>query len=191
MNFKRLSTLFLYILMAQIATTTNAQTNSKPDGGIKKYFLFSNSSWLGEFENYVNRNGGTTQSGKIHVEFTSSNDTIIMKNIFLNPEGEPTDYTGYSYMIVKGDSILSADESGVDENTGNEILDYDFSGRILDNHIYIHESYKEILPDGEVEQRSSSVHYYLVNKNEIIQLGEVWVNNSLMVFAGTRLIKQD
>jgi hypothetical protein len=191
MNSKKISILFLFILIAQIATTASASSKSEPDSDIKKSFLFSNSSWLGDFQNYVNRNAGTVQSGKIQVELTTSNDTIIMKNIFLNDEGEPTDYTGYSYMIVKGDSIISADESGVDENTGNEIIDYNYSGRILDNHIYIHESYKEILPNGEIEQRSSSVHYYLISKNEIIQLAEVWVDNSLLVFAGTQLKRQD
>ncbi|MGC9472247.1 MAG: hypothetical protein ACP5D1_11955 [Bacteroidales bacterium] len=191
MNSKKLSTLFLYILMAPITISAIAQSSSEPDTDIKQSFLFSNSTWLGDFQNYVNRNPGTVQSGKIQVELTASNDTIMMKNVFLNQEGEPTDYTGYSYMIVKGDSIFSADESGVDKNTGNEIIDYNYSGRILDNHIYIHESYKEILPNGKVEQRSVSVHYYLISKNEIIQLAEVWVDNSLLVFAGTRLINQD
>jgi hypothetical protein len=177
--------------MVQIANTASAQFKSVPDSDIKETFLFSNSSWLGDFQNYVNRNTGIVQSGKIIVELATSNDTIIMKNVFLNDEDEPTDYIGYSYMIVKGDSIISADESGVDENTGNEIIDYNYSGRILVSHIYIHESYKEILPNGEIEQRSSSVHYYLISKNEIIQLAEVWVDNSLLVFAGTQLKRQD
>ncbi len=191
MKLQKLSFLYFFILMVPIVTFAIAQSESEPDNDIRESFLLSNSAWLGDFQNYVNRNAGTIQSGKIKVELTTSNDTIMMRNIFLNHEGEPTNYTGYSYMIVKGNTIFSTDESGVDENTGNEIIDYSYFGRVLDNHIYIHESYKEILPDGEIEQRSSSIHYYLKSENEIIQLAEVWVDNVLLVFAGTRLKRQD
>ncbi len=191
MKSQRRLFLYLLILIAPIVTTAIAQSKSEPDNDIKKSFLLSNNTWLGDFQNYVNRDGGIVQSGRIKVELTTSNDTVMMRNIFLNHEGESTNYTGYSYMIVKGDTIFSTDGSGVDENTGNEIIDYNYLGRVLDNHIYIHESYKEILPNGEIEQRSNSVHYYLMSENEIIQLAEVWVDNFLLVFTGTQLKRQD
>ncbi len=191
MKSQKLSFLYLFILIVPIVTAAIAQPKSEPDNDIKNSFLLSNSTWLGEFQNYVNRNAGIVQSGRIKVELTTSNDTVMMRNIFLSHEGEPTNYTGYLYMIVKGDTIFSIDESGVDENTGNEIIDYNYWGRILDNHIYIHESYKEIFPNGKTEKRSNSVHYYLLSNNEVIQLAEVWVNEALLVFAGTRLKRQD
>lgn len=191
MKFLKLSFAILIILMASIVTTTIAQSKSEDVINIEKSFLFSNSTWLGGFQNYVNRNDGIVQNGKIKVELKTLNDTVMMRNIFLNQEGEPSNYSGYSYMIVKGNTILSADESGVDDNTGNEITDYNFLGRIIDDHIYIHESYKEILPNGEIEQRSSSVHYYLMSENEILQIAEVWVNDFLLVFASTRLKRLD
>ncbi len=191
MKSLNLSFLFLFIFLVTTGDSAIAKSKPEPDNDIKKSFLLSNSKWLGDFQNYVNRDAGIIQTGKIKVELTTSNDTVMMRNIFLNHEGEPTDYTGYSYMIVKGNTIFSTDESGMDENTGNEIIDYNYLGRILDNHIYIHESYREILPNGEIEQRSNSVHYYLMSENEIIQLAEVWVDNVLLVFAGTRLKRQD
>jgi len=177
--------------MASITTRSIAQSKAEPHNDIKKTFLLSNTTWIGNFQNYVNKNAGIIQSGSIKVELKTSNDTVMMRNVFLNQRGEPSNYSGYSYMIIKGDTIISTDESGVDENTGNEIIDYNYFGRILDNHIYIQETYKEILSNGEIEQRSSSVHYYFLNENEIIQLAEVWVNNDLLVFAGTRLKRQD
>lgn len=191
MKSKNLSILLSIILMASIATSAMAQPKTESANDIKNSFLLSNTAWLGDFQNYVNRNDGIVQSGKIKVELTTLNDTVMMRNIFLNHDGEPTNYTGYSYMMIQGDTILSIDESGIDENTGNEIIDYTYLGRILDNHIYIHESYKEIHPDGKIEQRTSSVHYYLLSENEILQLAEVWVDNVLLVFAGTRLKRQD
>jgi hypothetical protein len=191
MKSQRLSILYLVILFVPIAAASFTESKPDPDKDIRECFLLSNSTWIGDFQNYVNRNAGIVQTGKIRVELTTSNDTVMMRNTFLNPEGEPTDYTGYSYMIVKGNTITSIDESGIDENTGNEITDYNYLGRVLDNHIYIHESYKEIHPDGEIEQRSNSVHYYLMSENEIIQLAEVWVDDVLLVFAGTRLIRQE
>ncbi len=191
MKSQKLSFLYLFILIVPIVTAAIAQSNSGPDNDIKKSFLLSNSTWLGEFQNYVNRNTGIVQSGRIKVELTTTNDTVMMRNIFLNHEGELTNYTGYSYMIVKGDTIFSIDESGVDENTGNEIRDYNYWGRILDNHIYIHESYMEIFLNGKTEKRSNSVHYYLLSNNEVIQIAEVWVNEALLVFASTRLKRQD
>jgi len=167
------------------------QDNRVFENDIRNVFLFSNAEWMGDFQNYVNIDDGIIQNGKILVEISSSADTVKMRNSFINQQGIATDYTGYSKMLVRGNSIINLDDSGIDENTGNEITDYKYWGRILDNHVYIHESYREVFPDGQFEYRSNSVHYYLKSSREVIQLAEVWVNDSLLVFAGTILKRQE
>ncbi len=183
--------IIIYALQILIIVSGKAQENKVYESNIRTVFLFSNAEWLGDFQNYVNRNDGIIQNGRILVEITFLGDTIKMRNAFFNQQGVPTDYTGYSNMLVQGDSIISPDDYSIDENTGNELKNYKFWGRILDNHIYIHESYNELFPDGKVETRSNSVHYYLKSKQEIIQLADVWINDSLFVFAGTLLRRKE
>lgn len=186
----KISLLIIFTLPQFLFTPACSQETTKPDIGIRDAFFFSNASWLGEFKNYVNRGEGVIQNGRILVEMKSSGDTLWMRNAFFNKEGKATDYTGYSTMLATGDSVISLDDLNVDENTGNAIENYHFWGRILEKHIYIHESYREVFPDGHSESRSNSVHYYLNNPEEVIQLAEVYLNDSLLVFVGTRLVKQ-
>jgi len=49
--------------MASITTRSIAQSKAEPHNDIKKTFLLSNTTWIGNFQNYVNKNAGIIQSG--------------------------------------------------------------------------------------------------------------------------------
>ena len=155
---------------------------------IRKIFLETSNIWEGDFQNYVNMEDGIIQKGKIIVEVTQEDDQIVkMRNKFINPDGKQSDYTGYSSMQIKNNRLLWVGDPRIDENTGNKIENHIFKGYILDNQIYILEQYSEVFPDGHKENRRNTVHYYLINKNEILQMADVYVNDSLLVFASTLL----
>ena len=178
---------FCFLLFMQLAI---AGSNDQAGGDIRGIFLYSGTTWSGEFQNFVNRGQGIEQKGRIRVEMSHRGDSIGMRNAFINELGVASDYSGYAWMLVRGNELLNLDQSGVDANTGNPISGHDFRGRIFGRHIYIYEAYSEHMPDGTTRRQSNSVHYYLVSSTEVLQLAEVWVDDQLLVVAGARLERE-
>lgn len=90
-------------------------------------------------------------------------------------------------MRVEGNMVVNAEPMTEDPSTKNKIRNHLLEGYIGDDHIYILESYDEILPEGEVEHRRNDMHYYFFNNTEMVILADVFVNGKLLVFANTRL----
>ena len=151
-------------------------------------FLTQSGLWEGSFSNYVNRGGGIVQEGRIAVEVSVGEDGVIRhKNIFMDKDGKQSDYEGTARMKVEGDRLINLDVMTEDPNTGNQIRNHKFDGYITDHHVYVLETYEEILPDGKVDHRRSDVHYYFIGETELVMLADVYVNDSLLVFASTIL----
>jgi len=154
-------------------------------------FLQISGTWEGEFSNYINRGNGIIQQGKIVVEMSVDEKGIIhQKNKFFTHKGEQSGYTGYITMKVKGNRLVYLGEIDKDENTNNKIENHVFEGFITNNHIYILEEYDEIFSNGKVEHQRNSLHYYFISEEEIIMLADVCVNNKLLVFANTKLVRK-
>ena len=62
-----------------------------------------------------------------------------------------------------------------------------FEGHIGWNHIYIHEAYDEIFPDGRREKRANNVHYVILGDKRLLMMADVHVDGRLLVFANTVL----
>ena len=154
-------------------------------------FLKTSGIWEGEFSNYVNRGEGIIQQGKIIVEIDVDEKGIIhQKNKFFSREGKQSDYIGYVTMKVEANRLIYLGEMDKDQNTNNKIENHVFNGFITNNHIYILEEYDEIFSNGEVEHYRNSLHYYFISEEEIIMLADVCVNNKLLVFANTKLVRK-
>ena len=165
-------------------------TDTTKERPILEAFLKKDGVWEGEFQNFVNRNGGIIQEGIILVDIKTGQDQIIrMRNNFIDKNGKESGYTGYTSMKLNGDRLEYIGDSTSDQNTGNRIENHVFMGYCLDRHIYIFEGYTEIHPDGREEKRRNSLHYILLDSGKIAQIADVYVNENLLVFAHTFLVR--
>lgn len=151
-------------------------------------FLKKDGIWSGEFTNFVNQKGGVIQCGKIRMKMTIDNNGIINQRIaFFKPDGTVGDYQGYSTMRIDGDRLKWEGSVTKDENTGNLIENHVFEGYIGWNQIYIVEKYVEVFPDGRKEKRKNNLHYVFLNKEKLLWLGDIYLDDQLLVFANTIL----
>lgn len=151
-------------------------------------FLKENTIWEGTFTNYVNRKGGIVQEGKMRVKVTINDEGIIShENAFFDKEGNPGPYTGSMKIKAEGDKLINMLEIKRDPNTGTEILNHRFDGYIGKNHIHILEEYDDKFPDGKIDHRRNSVHYYFVTEEHFIMISDVYVNGELLVFANSSM----
>lgn len=192
---KKLLSLSLFVLLVQGPLTVHplfSQSRNANEKTISDIFLKKSNIWEGPFQNYINRNGGITQKGKIQIEIKYDGGQVVqMRNKFLDERNKQSDYTGYASMKILGNKLEYVGETSVDENTGNRIENHVFKGYILEKHLYIHEEYTEVFSEGKRENRKNTVHYLLLSDNEILQAADVYVNDGLMVFAYTILKKKD
>ncbi len=155
-------------------------------------FLQSSGIWEGVFANYVNRDGGIEQEGKIIVKVeVDTNGVITHENSFFRLDGTQSDYVGSLNVRVEGNNLINLLEIDEDPNTKNKIKNHRFEGYIVKNHIFIYETYEEIFPNGKKDFRRNSVHYFFIKENELIMLADVYLNDKLLVFANTKLEKKD
>ncbi|NJE25694.1 hypothetical protein E3E22_03465 [Thermococcus sp. MV5] len=152
-------------------------------------FLKNTGIWEGEFTNYVNQAEGITQQGKIIIETEFRNGIVIQRNIFVRPDGTRSDYVGIARMRIEGNKLLWDGETEEDLNTGAKIRNHSFEGFVTDDQIYIFETYDEVLPNGVVERRRNTTHYYFLSETEAIMTANVYVNDELLVFASAKLRK--
>ena len=151
-------------------------------------FFKRSSVWKGPMTNFVNMKGRIVQHAHMIMEISTDSEGIVtQKNIVVKPDGTRTSYEGIAKMRVEGNRVVNAEPMTEDPNTKNKIQNHLLEGYIGDNHIYILESYDEILPEGKVEHRRNDVHYYFFNNTEMVILADVFVNGKLLVFANTRL----
>ena len=160
-------------------------TERKCDG-----FLCKSGTWSGPFQNFVNQSGGIIQVGYIAVEAEVDADEIRHRNVFMDENHKASDYVGSSRMKVVGNRLVNLEVMTQDPNTKNQIQDHNFEGYVIDDHIFILETYDEILADGNVDRRRNHLHYYLITETEIVMLGDVFVNDQLLVFAGATLKRE-
>ena len=79
----------------------------------------------------------------------------------------------------------------VDSNTGNKIKNHHLQGFITENHIHLLVTYEEVLPEGKIDHRRNSLHYYFTSQKESYLLVDVYLNSELLVFANTNLLRID
>ena len=154
-------------------------------------FLNSSGKWEGSFSNFVNREGGIEQEGKIVVQVDVTEKGVIShKNSFFRPDGTQTDYVGSLEVKVDGNNLVNLMKIEEDPNTKNKIENHRFEGYITDKHIFIYETYEECYQDGKREFRRNSVHYYFLSEREMIMLADVYLDDKLLVIGNTKLIKK-
>jgi len=154
-------------------------------------FLKSSGRWEGSFSNFVNREGGIEQDGKIIVQVEVTEEGVIShKNSFFRPDGTQTDYVGSLEVKVEGNNLVNLMKIEEDPNTKNKIENHRFEGYITNKHIFIYETYEECFPDGKNEYRRNSVHYYFLSEKEMIMLADVYIDDNLLVIGNTKLVKK-
>ena len=155
-------------------------------------FLKGSSIWEGSFTNFVNRKDGIIQKGKIRFKVDVDDNGIISHELaFFDKAGKPGDYTGSAKFKVEGNKIINLLEMTFDSNTNNEIKNHLLQGFIGENHIHVLETYDDVFSDGKIDYRRNSIHYYFVSPTEIYMISDVYVNNELLVFVNTVLLKSD
>ena len=153
-------------------------------------FLNSSGKWEGLFSNFVNRDGGIEQEGKVVVQVDVTDEGVIShKNSFFRPDGTQSDYVGSLEVKVEGNNLVNLMAIEEDPNTKNKIENHRFEGYVTNKHIFIYETYEECYPDGKREFRRNSVHYYFKSKKEMIILADVYLDDKLLVIGNTKLIK--
>ena len=154
-------------------------------------FLKRSGVWKGSLSNFVNQKGGIIQHGRLTVEMNIDEKGIItQKNSLFDSKGKKTDYEGVARMRSSGSKLSNLEPMTKDPNTGNAIQNHVLEGFVADNHIYIFESYDEILTDGKTEHRRNSLHYYFLDENKMVMISDVFVNNELLVFVNAQLEKE-
>ncbi len=160
--------------------------------GIWRRFLLESGVWEGSLNNYVNREGGLVQQGTNRMLVEIQDDgSIQVRNQLFNSQGKKTDYEGFMHVKVEGNRLMNQKPLEQDPNTSNPINNYNFQGYIALKHIYIYEEYDEVLPEGNVENRRNSMHYYFPQENEIISIADVYVNGQLLVFGTSHFYRQE
>ena len=183
---KSATTIFLLILVMLPFTgqLSFAEEGKRPID----IFLHKSGIWTGEFVNFVNREDGVIQRGKIRMKMTVEDDGIIKLSISLiRPDGTATDYQGYATLKVAGNRLNWVGAITRDENTGNPIENHVFEGYVGWNQIYFAETYEEVFPDGRREKRSNNIHYVVLEDGKLLQLADIRVDGRLLVFANTVL----
>ena len=153
-------------------------------------FLRQPGTWSGPFRNFVNQTGGVIQEGYIAVEVEIDGDEICHRNVFMDEKHQKSEYTGSGRMKVDGHRIVNMDVMTEDPNTKNPIRNHEFEGYLIDDHVFILETYDEILDGENVDRRRNHLHYFFPSENEIVMLGDVFVNDRLLVFAGATLKRE-
>ena len=153
-------------------------------------FLNSSGKWEGLFSNFVNRDGGIEQEGKVVVQVDVTDEGVIShKNSFFRPDGTQSDYVGSLEAKVEGNNLVNLMAIDEDPNTKNKIENHRFEGYVTNKHIFIYETYEECYPDGKREFRRNSVHYYFMSEKEMIILADVYLDDKLLVIGNTKLKK--
>ncbi|MTI95567.1 MAG: hypothetical protein FH749_08775 [Firmicutes bacterium] len=154
-------------------------------------FLNQSASWRGSLSNYVNIDGGKTQTGEIEVAVEIINDILTIKNRLFRPDGSQTDYEGALEARIVGNRLLNIHEQTVDPNTKNQIRNHQFEGYFTQNHIFIVETYTEVFKDQEKEEmRHNELHYYLPDVDTALNVISVHVKDKLLVFGNAYLKRQ-
>ena len=153
-----------------------------------KGFLLKPGVWSGEFHNFVNREEGIVQQGRIEllVELLDKN-TAIQRTGFIRPDGSRTGYQGQAKIRATGNRIENPEAPDADENTGNPIEGYRFEGFAGQGHIHILEQYTEVHKDQPLEERRNEIHYCQMDNNQVLMISSVYVNGQLLVFARATL----
>lgn len=164
-----------------------AQRNRKSE-----LFLSQSKTWEGTFRNFVNRAEGVIQEGYIVVDVEVDDcGEIRHRNTIMDQNRKPSDYAGLARFRVDGVRLINLEVMSEDPNTKNRIQDHRFDGYVIDDHIFILETYEEVFPDGSIDQRRNHMHYFFPTATEIVMLGDIHVNDELLVFAGTTLVAKD
>lgn len=184
--------LFFLIALLLIFLFLMGQSPQGTTSTLADVFLKKSALWEGSFNNYVNKNGGIVQSGRYRMEVRYEDDQTIKWRInLMNKGGQESGYTGYSMMKINGKNVEWVGEETVDKNTKNRVEDHVFQGFLLDDHLYIHEAYAEVYPDGKKEKRRNDLHFILLDDGRILQTADVFLDDKLLVFAHTILQKKE
>ncbi|MFW6196534.1 MAG: hypothetical protein ACOC5D_04275 [Thermoplasmatota archaeon] len=159
-----------------------------------KSVLKKDGTWKGMFMNYlkehpVSGEKGIVQKGKWIMDIEVEDDGIKMINKFFDEEGNQSNYEGSMKIKFEGDKVKQIGNTEVDPNTGNKIKDYDFEGYITEDHMFIKEEYVEVEEDKDVHRRNS-LHYHLIDREEIMHTSDVYIDGELLVFGGNMFKKE-
>ncbi|MBN1452909.1 MAG: hypothetical protein JW963_17960 [Anaerolineales bacterium] len=151
-------------------------------------FLTQNGTREGSFRNFVNKSVGIIQEGYTVIEVAiGQNGEIHLRNIIMDKNRQKSAYEGSARMRLNGNRLHNLEIMTEDLNTKNQIKNHAFEGYVINDHIFILETYDEIFDGGKVEKRRNHLHYFFPSEKEIVMLGDIYVNNELLVFAGTTL----
>ena len=161
------------------------------DMKLTDYLVRNNGIWEGSLANFVNRDGGIVQHGGLILEVSIDKHGVVThKSILLRPDGQKK-YEGIARMRLEGQKLTNLEPMTEDPNTKSKIQNHLLEGFVGDSHAFVLESYDDISPDGKIEHRRNSVHYYFVNEKELVILSDVFVDDKLLVFANARLKKRE
>lgn len=160
-----------------------------------KTVIKNDGTWKGEFMNYLKEHPVTGEEGLIQrgrwiMDIKIEEDGIKMINKFFDEEGNQSAYEGSMKIKFEDDKVKQIGNTEVDPNTGNKIKDYDFEGYITEDHMFIKEEYVEIKDESETHRRNS-LHYHLIDEDEIMHTSDVYVDEELLVFGGNMFKKED
>jgi hypothetical protein len=127
---------------------------------------------------------------RIEVEVNEKGE-IRHRNILMNKDRKKSDYQGSARMKLDGNRFVTLGVMTEDPNTKNRIENHECEGYVIDDHIFILETYDELFDDGNVERRRNHIHYFLLSETEIVMLGDMYVNDELLVIAGTTITKKE
>ena len=126
------------------------------------------------------------------MKITVDENKIIRLSIAMfRPDGTPSDYEGMATMRLEGSKLSWVGEMTQDPSNKNRIANHHFEGFVAPDHIYILETYDDILPNNQVDKRRNDIHIYFGGVGKAVMLGDVHINGELLVFARTVLIKYD
>lgn len=155
-------------------------------------FLQESGVWEGSFTNFVNRKDGIIQKGKTRIKVVvDDNGVITIENAIFDEDGNPGPYTGMAKMRIKGNKLINLLEMTEDPNTDTKIENHQFQGFIGNNHVHILEEYDDVFPNGKIDHRRNSLHYYSVSENKLLMISDVYVNGELLVFVDTFVSKKE
>jgi len=90
-------------------------------------------------------------------------------------------------MRGEGKRLIWSGALTTDPNHSHLIQNHEFAGYVTARHIYVHEEYDDVSPEGRTEKRRHDLHYYFLAEKKLLMIGTAYVDGRLLVFTNNRL----